>query len=637
MICTNAISTDGTFQGCILIKDARPRESLCNNYRKTNREDMDNEIFTSARLTPDSIRVGDSDEFVIKLELGKGYTGDASRIMFDFSCTLGTSMPTREVNEASGYVEAYVSNPHVGYQIRCWDFEKKYFVDREHPSSREAMRMVVLDLDAGLKAGDTIELHWGETTGGFGPGAKVSTVVPRPDYRPRVEVRYFNAPDKGLPDHGRDYIGYTRPVPDYSLILNYTLLPREPRRMRLLRKSDSAILIPYDVFWNVPPVNDISVLADCSETPVKNKFGAFDFKDKNVTVSPKGIAYSESVNMDNAFEGMNLYWGDIHSHSAYSIDCAQRSGMDMKPDDLMAFARYRAGLDFYALTDHHIPHMPPIRHLGKEKWEDIVGAVERHHCDGDFVVLPAFEFTDHCGDICLYFREAPSYEQITKESFKNVSDYYADFGMGMMAIPHLHAPGSREFGKWREGIQEISPVIEVYSDHGSFEREYIVENGRAWCKPFRADNTVEYFLQHGYKFGLVGDGDDHKGHVGVNGLTAIFAKELTRESVFDAYFARRTYATTNARIKLIFTGNGKLMGSTLPFTEKKALHVSIDAENALKKIDLFRNSELYERYIPEGKRFTMDINVESDTPDYWYVRATQLDNHIAYSSPIWFE
>ncbi|MGE9293518.1 MAG: hypothetical protein ACQKBW_07895, partial [Puniceicoccales bacterium] len=462
---------------------------------------MSKNVFTSAKITPETIRVADSDEFAIKLVLGEDYTSGASRIMFDFSCTLGTSLPTRQFNEASGYVEAYVSNPEVDYQVRCWDFEKKYFVDQEHPPSREAMRMVVIDLEPGMKAGDTVELHWGETLGGFGPGAKVSSVLPRPDYRPRVEVRYFDATDKGLPDHGRDYEGYTRPIPDHSVMLQYQLLPREPRRMRLLRRANGATLIPYDTFWNIPAINDVSEIAECSEAPVKNPHGVFDFQDKAVTVQPKGIEYRESVRMDDAFEGMNIYWGDIHSHSAYSIDCAQRSGMDMKPHDLMQFARHRAGLDYYAVTDHHIPSWEPIRHIGQPKWEDTVEAIERNHREGEFVVVPALEFTDNCGDICLYFREAPTYAQITKDKFVNVSDFYDEFGQGMMAIPHLHSFGDRPFGEWRKGIRDIQPVIEIYSDHGSYERKHVTENGRAWCKSFREDNCVEYFLKNGYKLG----------------------------------------------------------------------------------------------------------------------------------------
>jgi len=31
------------------------------------------------------------------------------------------------------------------------------------------------------------------------------------------------------------------------------------------------------------------------------------------------------------------------------------------------------------------------------------------------------------------------------------------------------------------------------------------------------------------------------------------------------------------------------------------------------------------------------MQVREDEPSNWYVRVTQQDNHIAWSSPIWFE
>jgi hypothetical protein len=598
---------------------------------------MRSNIFKSATITPDEIRAGDSDEFIIKLKIAEGYTSEKSRIIFDFSCTLGTSCPTTQFNEASGYTELYVSNPEVEYNIRCWDLDHKYFVDKDHPPSRAAMRMVVVDISAGIKAGDIIELHWGETTGGFGPGAKVSSVVPRPDYKARIDVRYFDSQEKGIPDHGRDYVGYTRPIPDDLLRLEYKILPREPRRLRLLRKSDSAILIPYDVFWNVPLINDISDIVNCGEINSKNKYGAFDFKNKNVSVAAKKIPVSESATMDDVFDGMNIFWGDIHTHSAWSIDCAQRSGMDMMPHDLMEFAKYRAGLDFFAVTDHHEPYAEPMRHIGKDKWQNTLEAINKNHKDGDFVVFPGIEFRNHYGDVCLFFKDSPSYDKITRESFKNVSDFYAEFGKNMMAISHLHGPGSRPKGTWREGIDKISPVLEIYSDHGSYERKDVLEGGRAWCKSFREDRCAESFLKKGYKYGFVANSDDHKGHVGVNGLTAVYAKELTREALFEAYQKRCVYATTNARIRLLFTANGKLMGSTLPLSGTKEFLIDDRGENILKKVELFRNGDFYKKFIPSGKHFKKEFTVKNNEADNWYVRITQMDNHIAWSSPVWFE
>jgi len=594
-------------------------------------------VFKDASISPDEILAGDSTEFSIKVNIGSGYTKEASRLVFDFSSTLGTSCPTQEVNEASGYIETYVSNPDVTYKTRCWDLDYKHYVDREHKPSREAMRMVVVDLDGGLKEGDTVELRWGETLGGFGPGAKVTTVIPRPDYKARVDIRYFDSQEKGIPDHGRDYIGYTRPVPDYLLRLEYTIIPRTLKRSRLIRKTDKAMLVPYDVFWNIAKVDDLSEIYDCSADATKNEQGIFEFADKNVQVVCKKADYSESASMDNVFEGKNIYWGDIHTHSAYSIDCAQRSGMDMTPERLMKFARDRAALDFYAVTDHHEPHHDPINHIGKDKWLDTMQAVNKMNVEGSFLVFPGIEFRNEFGDICLVFNDEPDYDDITRPELAHVSEFAKTYEGKMLAIPHFHGPGSEPVGTWRKGIENVCPVLEIYSDHGSYERVDIVENGRAWCKTAREDRCADFFLKNGYRYGIVANSDDHKGHIGVNGLTAVYAENLTREAIFDAYFKRHVYGTTNARIRLLFTGNDKLMGSVLNTNEPKKFFIDVVGEKPLKMVELFRNGDFYKRFYPQGISFKTEFTAPERGKDNWYVRATQLDNHIAYSSPVWYE
>ncbi len=110
-------------------------------------------VFDTAVIAPGSILAGDSAEFSIRLTVGPDYTRGESRIVFDFSCTLGTSAPTRMINESSGYTEAYCNNPEITWRLRCWDLDYRYFIDRTHPSSREAARMAVLDLSGGITAG----------------------------------------------------------------------------------------------------------------------------------------------------------------------------------------------------------------------------------------------------------------------------------------------------------------------------------------------------------------------------------------------------------------------------------------------------------------------------------------------------
>ena len=100
--------------------------------------------------------------------------------------------------------------------------------------------MFVLDLSPGLRAGDVIEVHWGETGCGYGAGTKVTTVVPCPDYDALIHVRYFCHQDDGLPDFGRSWAGHDRPEPQCEIPLRFRVLPRKPHHLRLLRKVDSS-------------------------------------------------------------------------------------------------------------------------------------------------------------------------------------------------------------------------------------------------------------------------------------------------------------------------------------------------------------------------------------------------------------
>ncbi|MCF6175309.1 MAG: DUF3604 domain-containing protein [Victivallaceae bacterium] len=597
----------------------------------------DEKIFKSAEIAPEIIQAGDSDEFIIRLVIGKAYTEHDSRIIFDFSSTLGTSCPTRQVNESSGYIETYVNNPRVEYNTRVWDLDHKHFVGKEHRQSREAARMVVLDLSSGLKAGDTVELHWGETTGGFGPGAKVSSIVPRPGYRARIDVRYFASQDKGMPDNGRDYEGYTRPVPDHIIRLEYKIEPRELKRLRLIRKPDQAMLIPYDRFWNIAKVSGTDFEAD-AQCEI-NRHGTLKFANKNVNVISNKTPLTANACMNEVYEGNNIYWGDVHTHSSYSNDCFQRSAMDMTPGDLMDFARFRSGLDFFAVTDHHQPWDKPANHIGELHWEQTLEDIKAKSINNEFIVFPGLEFRCPRGDTAVIFNGFPSYEAITNVKISDIRKVWELIkDCDLITIPHFHNGGSLSDDEWYYPTDSrFEPVIEIYSDHGSYEREQVLENGRAWCKQFRKDRCAEHFLNAGYKYGFGANSDDHKGHVGVNGITAIYAKELTRDAIFAAYRQRNVYGTTNARIRLLFTANDQLMGSCIKNTDAKEFLIDVIGENFLKKVEIFKDGNLFKMFEPEGKAFKTELKFNDSAISNWYVRVTQQDNHIAWSSPIWFE
>jgi hypothetical protein len=603
------------------------------------------EVFAQATVSPTETVAGDSYEFVITLVVGAGYTDGPSRIVYDFPATLGMSRPSLMHREDHGFVEVYVSNPTVTYVKRNFDMELVDFGTRDRTSWRGmAQRLFVLDLSAGLCQGDVIELHWGDAGGGYGAGTKVTTVVPRPDYEAQLHIRYFEGQDSGLPDMGRSFEGYERPVPDADLVLAFKVAPRELHHLRLIRQADRARLVPYDRFWNVADIREpydgirIASASTDSGSPTRTELGAWEYADRNVQFLSRRAPLSETPSMHDVFEGLNLYWGDIHTHSAFSKDCIEREKLQMEPGDLMAYARQCAGLDFFAVTDHHQPWDEERAKIGRDRWAETLDAIRAHDRPGEFLVFPGIEFRGPRGDTVVVFGWLPEYKEFDRPEWSDVRRLWRDLeGKDYLSIPHFHNGGKLAEGEWWDHIASgVEPVLEIFSCHGSYERKDVLEGDRSLIKRFRPDRNAAYFLSRGYRYGLVANSDGHKGHVGSNGVTAVFSRSLAKAAILEAYRDRHVYGTTNARIRLVFTGNGKLMGSALPNTSSKTFAIDVVGENRLKRVDVYRDGAPVRRFFPEGKAFHVEFTERDDEPSNWYVRVTQVDNHVAYSSPVWF-
>ncbi|MCP4641370.1 MAG: DUF3604 domain-containing protein, partial [bacterium] len=267
-----------------------------------------------------------------------------------------------------------------------------------------------------------------------------------------------------------------------------------------------------------------------------------------------------------------------------------------------------------ATTDHHQPKDKPRNQIGRERWQATMADVKAHHQPGDFIVFPGIEYRCTRGDTVVLFNELPDYDDIRRPEWADIREVWRGLdGRNALTIPHFHNPGRLADGEWWTD-PAFEPVLEIFSCHGSYEREDALEHHIPLIKASRPDRYGTHFLRQGHRYGFVANSDGHKGHVGSNGLTAVFAKALTRDTIFDAYRQRHVYGTTNARIRLLFTGNGALMGSAVPNTSEKTLMIDVTGENQLKKVDLFRNAEPYKRFVPDGIAFKTELTVREDEP-----------------------
>ncbi len=358
-----------------------------------------------------------------------------------------------------------------------------------------------------------------------------------------------------------------------------------------------------------------------------------------------------------------MLWGDFHAHSIIS------DGTD-SPGELYRYARDVAGLDFFSLTDHAY-QMPGLA------WERNEEITTKFHDPPRFSTFYGNEWSgmnDVGGDHNVIYSEPglPIYRSNSYYEPKNPflysgSDLDAphiiqlykrlerladERGVRVLAFPSIR--GRRANPQWND--IRFSPILEVISEAGWFE-----------------DLALD-FLRRGHRVGFVGSSDDHYGRPGYgiadrpdvgyrdpssvqsrlrnrmsypwgnavlgSPLMAVMALRNDRESIFDAIFARRCYATTGARILLEFSADGHRMGQEFAGTGQPLFAVKVHGEQAIRTVQLKKDGRTIHTWTPESG--TLDTHVsyreEADARGhFYYVIVNQVDGQRAISSPIWID
>jgi hypothetical protein len=144
---------------------------------------------------------------------------------------------------------------------------------------------------------------------------------------------------------------------------------------------------------------------------------------------------------------------------------------------------------------------------------------------------------------------------------------------------------------------------------------------------------VRAALDEGHRLGIIAS-PDHRGGLGLAGVWAI---TLTREAIFEALHARRTFGTTGARLDLWMTVNGAPQGSEI--TAAGTVHVEATVHGTVSGLELAlisNGEELVTQHF-EGTtaRFEWTDPRPAGETSYYYLRVRQADGHIGWSSPVW--
>ena len=340
-----------------------------------------------------------------------------------------------------------------------------------------------------------------------------------------------------------------------------------------------------------------------------------------------------------------LFWGDIHSQTIFS------DGL-RSPEELYTFARDEAFLDVFALSDH-------TECLTDRQWDYFVAVTNDFNQPGRFATLVGQEWTSRrpCGHRNVYYpgdggpilrADDPAYADLEKV-------YELARERGALVIPHQSA--NAEMGvDWSQGYDpEVERLVEMHSIWGNSERP--AEQGNPF--PIRTNGGekpgrhVVDALALGRRYGFVAGGDIHDGRPGDElhalqerpeqyrllrrqGIMGVWARELTREAIFDALWNRRVFATTNVRTFLRFSIDGHPMGSRISADGDLSVVVEAASSSPFARIDLVCSGADVQTLEPHGSEVRWETRAPAPTEDAWYyARLTREDGNMAWSSPIW--
>jgi len=346
-----------------------------------------------------------------------------------------------------------------------------------------------------------------------------------------------------------------------------------------------------------------------------------------------------------------VYWGDIHWQTFFT------DGLRI-PEELYAFARDEAFLDFGALTDH-------ANRITDFHWRYFQDVTNAYNQPDVFATLVGYEWTSmKWGHRNIYFPGETGPILRSDLDAKTLPELWEKLDtLDALAIPH-HSSNTVMGVDWENGWNPVyEKAVEIHSVWGNSERHADEGNPmpNRTNKGEKKGQHVVDALNRDYRFGFVGGGDIHDGRPGdeldvyqenppqyrlhaPQGFTAVIAGSLNRKNVYNSIKTRSTYATTKSRIYLNVRFDNTEMGGILSIgnsaSRKVDLNITCAAPEKIKKAVLVHNGKDKFDIKPGDNSMLIQQKLKIETPapgDYCYVRITTEKGNLAWSSPVWVE
>ncbi len=360
----------------------------------------------------------------------------------------------------------------------------------------------------------------------------------------------------------------------------------------------------------------------------------------------------------------NLFWGLLHGESD-RIDSTENI------ESCLRHFRDERALNFFATSPFE-----NAEETSNDTWKLIVQNVQDFDEGDRFTTFLGMQWVGEPGSEgirqFIYSKDGKQVLRRKDVKYNTLKKIYKSFSpKELISIP-CFTMGKGFHYDFKDFDPEFERVVEIYNSWGSSEctkkegNPIPINSSTKKGVAESAEGSIQKALLRNLRFGFVAGGlDDRGAYMGLfeegqeqypPGLTAIIAAEYTRTALAEALYNRSCYATTGERIIVGLSLAGQPMGKEINTAEKPGLlvnrHISgyVAGTSDIQSVEIIRNGQVIKVF--EGSGYSMEFayddmvpldKVVIDAKDkkppfvFYYLRVTQDDGHMAWSSPIWID
>ena len=323
-------------------------------------------------------------------------------------------------------------------------------------------------------------------------------------------------------------------------------------------------------------------------------------------VPPRDIA-PESVTVGE--KTYHVFYGDLHRHTDLSL-C--RVPIDGTIDDAYRYAIEVAKMDFLGITDHtrDIARGNALSQL----WWRCRKEVYRHQLREENAMrfVPFYAYERSHGNTADHNVISLRGDMLRPYTYP-VPQFWRELDTDTMTIPHQ--PIRRDTWKYQNEL--LRPLVEIYQG----------------CRDNSIEEHVHRGLAKGYHLGFIASSDHSSTSAS---FACVWAEQPTREAIFRALQARRTFAATD-KIWLAVQASDHWMGEIIRAKSAPPLSLRARGTAPIRTVHLVVDGKLQQTWSPN--RLAVELVAEPDLhgKHFVYFHLVQSDGNQAWSSPIWLD